>query len=402
MGTHNIRPLLTFGICVWAIFFAGCENDHPPSIFDPNATQNPAPVIRSMAPADSALANVGEITITGENFSAEKDKNLVLFNNNHVTIVSASLTQLIVKSPNIVADSIKVQVAAVGSQLFSAPIWYKLKPAVVPFGRLEEPGKDTYKAFGVDVDREGNVYASVEPNKIKKVAPDGKTTVLNAATTFVRANAIKVGAGNVLYVTNVVTRLRRISTIAPDGAEAVFVSLPGVPQDLDFDANGNIWVTVDSSVYLVKPDKTVKHAATYPVTLATLRVFNGHIYVAGKNATTGEEKIWRSAIQGESLGAKEVVLDVAATGWLQGSSVLSLTFSAAGEMYLGTSHPNGMFILRADGSHEILYEGLISASINAVSWNEGTFLFALQQSATATKLLKIDAAQKGAPYYGRR
>ncbi|MGH7457261.1 MAG: SMP-30/gluconolactonase/LRE family protein, partial [bacterium] len=333
---------------------------------------------------------------------AKPDENIVLFNTDPAVVLAASSTELKIKTPNIVANSIPIKITVLGAELFTPVVWYKLNPAAVIFGDLKDPGRDVVKAFGIDVDRNGNVYVSTELNTIKKVAPDGKVTVVKSNTSFIRANALKIGPGNILYATNVIARLRRISAIAPDGTESVFVSLPGNPQDLDFDTNGNIWVTADADVYLVKPNKTATKVDTYPVTLAALRVYNGYVYVAGKNATTGEEKIWRSQIQGETLGAKEVILDVASASWLTGGSVLSLTFSADGEMYLGTNHPNGMFVLRPDGSHDVLYPGLFTPSIYAVSWGEGNLLFAVQQLSNTSNLVKIDAGKKGAPYYGRR
>jgi hypothetical protein len=404
LSRHNMlkTAALLLGVVFLAAFILGCENDTTPSLFDPNAPKRPNPVISSIQPADSALAGVGELTIKGQNFSAKTEENIVLFNTDPAVVLAASATELKVKTPNIVAESISIRITVRGAELFTPVIRYKLKPAAVLFGDLKDPGRDVVKAFGIDVDRDGNIYVSTESNTIKKVSPAGKVTVVTAKATFLRANALKVGPGNVLYATNAIARLRRISTIAPDGTESVFASFPANPQDLDFDANGNIWVTVDTDVYLARPNKTTVKVESYPVTLAALRVYNGYLYVAGKNAATGEEKIWRSPIQGEALGAKDVVLDVAAASWLAGRSVLTLTFSADGDMYLGTNHPNAIFVVHPDGSHEVLYPGLFAPTIYALSWSEGNLLFAVQQLSNTSNLIKIDAGKKGAPYYGRR
>jgi IPT/TIG domain len=394
---------LFLGVILLATFLAGCKNDTTPSLFDPNAQQKTNPVISSILPADSALAGVGELTIKGQNFSEKPEENIVLFNTDPAVVLAASSTALKIKTPNMVADSISIMIAVLGAELYTPVVWYKLNPAAVLFGDLIDPGKEAVKAFGVAVDLNGNVYVSTESNTIKKVSPDGKATVVTSKASFIRANALKVGPGNILYATNAVARLRRISTIAPDGTESVFVSLPGNPQDLDFDANGNIWVTVDADVYLVKPDKTAAKVDSYPATLSTLRVYNGYMYVAGRNTATGEEKIWRSQIQGEALGAKEAVLDVTAATWLEGARVNAVTFSQDGDMYLATDHPgDSMFILRPDGSHEVLYPGLLAPSVYAISWGEGNLLFAVQQLSTTSNLIKIDAGKKGAPYHGRR
>jgi hypothetical protein len=404
LSRHNM--LKTAALLPWVVFLAafilGCESDTTPSLFDPNAPKRPNPVISSIQPADSALAGVGELTIKGQNFSAKPEENIVLFNTTPAVVLTASATELKIKTPNLVAKSIAIKITVLGAESYTPVVWYKLNPAAVIFSDLKDPGKDVVKAFGIDADLNGNIYVSTESNTIKKVSPDGKVAVVTAKATFLRANALKVGPGNVIYATNSVARLRRISTIAPDGTESVFASFPGNPQDFDFDANGNIWVTVDTEVYLAKPNKTTVKVDSYPVTLTALRVYNGYVYVAGKNAATGEEKIWRSQIQGETLGAKEVILDVAAASWLTGGSVLALTFSVDGGMYLGTNHPSGIFVLRPDGSHEVLYPGLFAPAIYALAWSEGNLLFAIQQLSTTSNLIRIDAGKKGAPYYGRR
>lgn len=399
----NVKKLpAIFVAIILAALFSGCEDDPTPSLFDPNAQLGPDPIISSIQPADSALAGVGELTITGQNFSTKPEENLVYFNAVPAVVLASSATELRIRTPNVIADSVAITIAVLGADAFAPVVWYKLKPAAVIFSELLSPGQDAVRAFGIDIDLDGNVYVSTELNTIKKVAPDGRLSIVTSTATFIRANALKVGPGNVLYATNVVARLRRISTIAPDGTESIFVSLPGVPRDLDFDANGNIWVTVDSDIYLVKPDKTTASADSYPVTLATLRVYDGYVYAAGKNAATGEAKIWRSQIQGETLGAKEVVLDIAAAPWLVGGDVLSLTFAADGEMYLGTNHPDGTFVLRPDGSHEVLYPGLVAPTVYAMSWGEENLLFAIQQLSNTSNLIKIDVGKRGAPYYGRR
>ena len=398
------------------LFFAGCKNDTAPSLFDPNDQSNPAPVVRSIAPADSALAGASEITLTGENFSAKKEDNIVYFDTAPVEILAASATQLTVKSPNIISDSVKIRIAVLGAEKFSATVRYKLKAAVAPFGKIEDPGytanRDALRAYGIDVDLEGNIYLSTEQtisglvnSRIKKIAPNGVTTNL-ATTTFLRANALRIGPGNTLYALYRTGRLRNIVTFSPAGVQTPFVSLPGNAtddvRDMDFDANGNLWVTIGTDIYLIKPNQAISRALTTADTLSALRVYNGFVYFAGRNKTLPEEKVWRSRIDGETLAAKEVVLDVAAASWLNGRSVISLTFSESGDIYIGTTHPSGMFVVRGNNG-EVLYPGLIAPSIYALSWSNGNLVYAVRQiNANLSQLLKIDAAQKGAPYHGRR
>jgi len=405
-----------FALLFLAISLAGCENDTAPSLYDPNDLPNPAPVVRSIAPPDSALAGAGEVILIGENFSAKKEDNIVYFDTTPVEILAASATQLTVKPANIISDTVKIRIAVLGAEKFSATVRYKLKAAVAPFGKIEDPGysatRDALRAYGIDVDLEGNVYLSTEQtisglttSRIKKIDPTGATTNL-ATTAFLRANALRVGPGNTLYALYRTGRLRNIVTFSPAGVQTPFVSLPGNAtddvRDMDFDASGNLWVTIGTGIYLVKPNQAISRALATADTLSALRVYNGFVYFAGRNKALPEEKIWRSRIDGETLGASEVILDVAAVSWLGGRSVLSLTFSESGDLYIGTTHPSGMFVVRGN-SGEALYPGLLGPSIYALSWSNGNLVYAVRQiNPNLSQLLKIDAAKKGAPYYGRR
>ena len=409
-------PAKLLGALSVLVLLAGCENDKTPSLFDPNAPLNPAPVVRSISPADSALAGAGEVTFTGENFSAKKEDNIVYFDTTPVEVLSASTTQLKVKPANIISDTVKIRIAVLGAEKFSATVRYKLNAAVAPFGSLEEAGysatRDAIRAYGIDVDATGNVYLSTEAvingvttSRIKKIAPDGKTTTL-ATTSFLRANALRMGPGNMLYALYRTGRLRNIVTISPAGVQTPFVSLPGNAtddvRDMDFDASGNLWVTIGTDIYLVKPNQAISRGLTTVDTLAALRVYNGFVYFAGRNKAKSEEKIWRSSIQGETLGAPEAVIDLAGSSWLAGRSVSALTISESGDLYVGTNHPSGMFVVRG-ATGEVLYPGLIGPTIYAVSWSNGTLAYAVRQvTPNLSQLLKIDTGKKGAPYYGRR
>jgi len=408
--------LKTFGEIFIVALLAGCQNDTAPSLFDPNDQSSPAPVVRSITPADSALAGAGEVTFTGENFSSKKEENIVYFDKTPVEVLSASATQLKVKPANIISDTVKIRIAVLGAEKFSATLRYKLKAAVAPFGKIEDPGytaaRDQLRAYGIDVDLEGSVYLSTEQtisglttSRIKKIAPNGATTNL-ATTPFLRANALRLGPGNTLYALYKTGRLRNIVTFSPAGVQMPFVSLPGNAtdevRDMDFDASGNLWVTIGTDIYLVKPNQAISRALTTVDTLSALRVYNGFVYFAGINRKIPEEKVWRSQIQGETLGAPEVALDVAAASWLAGRSVSSLTISESGDLYVGTNHPSGMFVVRGNAG-EVLYPGLLGPTIYATSWSNGTLLYVVRQvSANLSQIFKIDTGKKGAPYYGRR
>ena len=393
------------------VLFGNCGDDPAPSLFDPDEPLKPQPVIQSVEPPDSALAGVGEVAINGQNFSSVPGENLVFFNEAKALVLQSSPTRLIVRPPNLLGDSIAVKIAVHGADKFSDPQYYKLIAAVSIFGRILEG--DVANAIALDL--VGNVYVAVKPRTgtttiIKKITPDGTTTDF-AATTFLIGFGMKMGPANTLYVAPA-GRIRRIATFGTDGVEQTFVNLTVNPQDIDFDQDGSLWVVGASSLVRVKPDKTVEQMATYPVRLLTVRIFNGFVYVAGENANTGgeitEAKIWRSEILGDQLGTADVVLDIAAAGWLNDATVNAITFAADGDMILATNHANAMFWYYSDGSNEVLYPGLFSPAVYSLSYGEGLLLYAVRQFVNSetgqdnSQLYRITMTKTGAPYYGRR
>lgn len=394
-----LKVLAIMMIFILPVFLVGCENNYPDSIWNPKAASSPQPVIEQIIPADSAYAGVGTIVIKGKNFSSKPEENLVFFSGHRAETVTATTTELTVQSPNIVGSDLEVKVAVHGAELFSKPMKYKLKAAVQEVGKFLE--SEMVEVVATDV--AGNVYANIEGKVIKKIAPDGETTHF-ADVSFLKANGMKMGPGNTLYVVFAAGRVKKIATISPDGTEGTFTTMTKIPRDLDFDVNENIWVTGDKDIYLVKPDKSKTKIKSFPLILEVVRVFDGHLYIYGRDDASGEAKIWRCAIQGETLGAEELVLDVAAATWLEGATVFTFTFSADGEMYLGTDHPNNAIFIynMADGSDSILFPGLIGPKINSLNWDNGPYLYAVQQLEGTSNVLKIDLGKQGAPYFGRK
>jgi hypothetical protein len=411
-----------YGLMILGIFLIWSCNENPtPSLFNPekyDQTRENVPEITAIAPADSSYAGVGTLTITGKNFSPVEpynDNNQVLFNNVIAEIVSMTSTEITVASPVLVGDSLSVKIWSKGIQQYSDPVNYKLKPAVQIVGGLG----DVDFATALAGDGSNNIYVSVHgafEDIIKLIIPDG-TGSTYAGTSFLNANGMAYGPGNMLYCAIAAGRVKQIKTIDQAGVEATYKAVTQIPIDLDFDQDLSLWIVgrvstttlTPSDIVRIKADGTMETMATMDSYLKCVRIYvdggTPYVYVAGSNSATGEKKIWRREIQGDgSLGSEQVVLDVAGSSWLNGSTVQSVTFSADGLMYIATdASPDAMFIYDpVSQSHQVLYPGLIGPRIYDIVWDEGAYIYATKQEGeTSATILKIDVGKKGAPYYGR-
>jgi len=409
--------LFVFGLIAVFFLINGCENEYPESIWDPNYKSKPDPQITNVQPEQNAFAGIDEITIIGQNFSTVFEENQVFFNAVPAEIISASTTELVVKAPNVVSDSILVQVSVQGAVLFGEYFPYPLQSAFFIVGDFDK--NDDYFAIEYNPS-DSSLYVSIfldnkgDKNKIVRITPDNER--LDYSKTLLdKASAMKFGPDGSIFYANALNVLCRVPPGGENPATAaqIFAILPDAVFDLDFDANSNI-LTAGSGgdIYRVKSDDgaNILTAASYEsVNIRALRVYDGYVYVAGKysgtDPTVPTQAIWRNEItsaDGE-LGPNEVYYD-----WGNGpyptSDITTLTFSIDGDAYIGTNGPEVIVILHSDGSSEILYPGVLSPQTYYLTWGEGVFLYANRRSSVPEDkaMLMINVLTEGAPYYGRQ
>ena len=384
-------------------FLIGCEADNPPSVFDPDKIGEPTPEIMSIIPSDSSLAGIGEITIIGRNFSPIAESNLVYFDKTRATVLSSSETEIKVKTPNIIGDSINIKIAVQQAYLFSNIKNYKLIAAVWEFGGFNEYDD----AYALACDSDENLYVSIKGKKIIKVTPDGERQVYSPDAGFDKASGMKMGPGGYLYFVNILSYIFRVP---PEGGKyEVFTALPGGAFDLDFDVNGNLYCGGSgNAIYRVKQDKSNEVVAEYAnVYIRSVRVFNDYVYIAGEYTGTDPEAVkrgvWRNKILSAegTLGENELVLNWDA---LFKKRLLSINFSADGEMYVGTDAPEAIVVFQEDGSYEGLYPGVIQPESYALCWGNGPFLYVSRrgENPAQKRVIKMNMLKNGAPYYGRQ
>jgi len=395
MNSKNglIIILLLIGLCS-----LGCEQEKEESLFDPDYLSDHSPVITAMSPLDSALAGIVEITISGQNFSPQVENNFVYFDKTKAEVLEASETQLKVQSPNVVEDAMMVKVAVFGAVSFSNLMPYKLVRGVGEYGGFGN-FDDIYV---VECDKEENLYVALGSRKILKIAPD-ETVTEYGTTAFPLFSTMKFGPDGYLYIGRLIKAIYRIPP--GGGAAKKWISMPDNVYDFDFSDNGMLYVSgKGDSLYLVKPDESVIGVAAYPDTyIKAVRIFNGYVYVGGRDNATDREFIWRNQILGDnSVGENELYFDWSANVD-ETSEILSMTFSADGEMFVGTDAEAGIINVHSDGTFEPLYPGVLEPETYSMAWGNGFFLYIARRNDDTTKrrVIKINMLTDGAPYYGR-
>lgn len=393
MKTSMLRIAVPGLALLSVLMMAGCNEEPPASLYSDNYTSRPQPVVSTLNPATTALAGVTTITITGTNFSAVASENQVYFDATPATILTASTTQLTVRAPNLVKDTVQVRVSVYKSDKYSEAKSYKLLAAVMDFGGLAK----TDEPWAVTADAAGNIYVSISASGVKKITPAGvKTDYASHAAGVTKWSAMKIGPGGVLYSARI---LRVIyTTPAGGGAPAIWVtgSAIGNIYDLDFDAQGNCWAGGNNAaVYRVKQDKSIK-AFPFTCNARSMRVYNGYLYVGGKVDTT--EGVWRAQIiNADSLGTFESYYNFSAS--YSGYVVNAVTFAADGDMYIGTDAPQAVVVVHANKSAEPLYPGLFSPVTLLFTWGAGDDMY-MVRSVNTPQLIKSTMLKNGAPYYG--
>ncbi len=405
-----------FSIIIFTFCFISCEEDAPTEVYP--GTGAPAPNINNIEPADSTFAYATKIKITGENFSSLTDPingNKVYFNNQLGSVISASSTEIIVLSPDISGDSIRIKVITPRSVAIAEHYPYKILPTedkIEQFNSLES-------VTAIELDPQGNLYGFVTDSLsgiIYKVTPDGIKTEYGTAP-FPSASDMKFSPGGYLYVQQ--SGSRNIHRIDPGGGAAqVFVALPNTSDGMryyDFDENQNLFAAGNKKgVFVISHQSGTANRVSDDYLshdIKSLRVFNGYIYVtavySGTNTSFPSEGIWRSQITSAAgdLGPTEVVYDFEDAGIQIGSLVrIPITFSDSGDMFIGSGNNNSILIIHPDGNSEPLYPGFIEPVSLQLVWGNGKFLYQnrLNDDVSVKGIYRIYADRLGAPYYGRQ
>lgn len=406
------KLLIVFAVFSAAFFFQSCADDPAASIYDPNAPSASTPVITAITVEGGGglLSGVSTVVIDGQNFSTDSSKVIVFFDAVRATVISTTTTQIKVKAPTIVKDSVMVRVSILGTENFSQIKYVDLKAAVSLFGNFTS----FEEAYGITSDQTGNLYVAMLSSGLgiglRKYTPSGDTSTYSPKGLGIDVwSALKMGPGGVIYACR---NQRALYTINAQGSSPVlFVAGASTAKfyDLDFDKNKNIWTGgADSTVYRIKPDKSISPFSFKPNAIVrTVRVYNDYVYLGGK--VDSIEGVWRAQIDGSgNLGTFQQYFNLSAQQGYRpnGTGVFAITFNTDGEMYVGTDGPDGLLLIAPNASGvQKYYPGLFvpNAQNLLFAWGNGGNLYVTRRSnsVSTNSLLKINTQKQSAPYYGR-
>ncbi len=401
----NKRYLLTTFALIAGIFLFSCERESE-SIYDEDDTGAATPTITSVDPPDENWAGVGTLVITGTNFSSVVEENLVFFDSHLGEVLSATTTDLEVRVPAYVADSVQIKLSVQGAFLFAEydqP--YDLKAAAIDYG-----GFDEYDQLSSIACNSGDtIFVSAFP-AIHLIPPDSSKTddpFIPDIRPLAGAGALKVGPGGYLYLAQQTAVFR----YDPEGNRDAtwFVLLGGNASDFDFTEDQNILVgSQNGEVYYLDVEaKTSTSWATHAdINISAVRVYDGDLYIAGyyvgDDSSLVQEEIWKREIQADVLGDSIHVADWDAFTLGSDAHITCMTFSAAGILFVGSDKDYAL--LQHDGSEFLpFYEQILYAPTRNMVWGGGDYLYMVRQAGgtEAQRIIQVNMLEPGAPYYGR-
>ncbi len=384
----------------------GCKPATTPSLYDPAQKYLSDPVVDSLSPSGSALAGIDTVTIYGKNFSSSPDSVLVFFvkpgvPNNTVfrgTVFSVTPTRLSVQAPALYGDTIYVQVTVHGALQYGTTA-YKLINTVSEYGGFAA----NQAAYGVSGSADFELYAAMSSGNVDrgifKMAPTSNTSYAGPTTGLVGWNALKFGPGGYLYA---VRGNRAIYRVAPGGGTPQLwkSATSGGFVDLDFDPSHNLWIGgTGGKIFMLDPNGNFK---SFPFTssVKALRYFNGSLYIAASVTSTSPMQVLRAPIINDSLGTPEPYFDLSSDP-SGGSNIYAITFSASGDMYVGTDSSDYLIVVHPGGIIGRPYSlfvttGALNSPCRSFAWI-GANLYA---STLSGQLLQFVVRKEGAPYYG--
>lgn len=395
-------------LLVFFIFFFSCEEpDAPDSIWDGNEQGGTTPIISGVEPPQGAFAGIDTIMITGQHFSPDLSENLVYFNGMLGNVVSATSSLISVVPPNLVSDSVQINVAVQGAFVFGKyENLYSLKAAVVEYGPFDQ----FTDIYSLDLDTQENLIVSLN------ATPDAQFWIVDTdqdsavwSSSLAKASGMKMGPTGSIYFVNYQRFLYRDEQGTAKENTEIFKRLNGNATDLDFDENGNLFLggtgsTIDLvDIYndggLTDGVSEAKNLDTLDI--ISLKVYDNFLYVL-TTTVTSDQSIYKMPILDNSgaLGDLELVFD-----WSDYTNkeafALCFALSEAGDILVGSDWASQPLTIIQNGFASGFYSSILTAPIVYMAWGNENYLYVINKTDETNRVQKIDTRMAGADYFGR-
>lgn len=429
MNTFNRYTQHFIGLIFISVLFISCTDTSSNSLFDENyQSSRPNPIVSSISPSNEYIAGVGQIVISGENFSTNPSENFVYFGQSRGVILSSTSTEIVVRPPNTPSDNLEIKVSVLFAEKFSEPRAYALKPAISRVEGLENADSPSAVSVGLN----GNIYvynaASGINEGIIQITPEGVRSVYVPPRAW-RYSIAKIGPDGRMFMVRGGTFAIIYVAPAGGGVDGFFIrNNPasrediGRVEDFDFDNNGNLWAgglnagTNLAGIYRVNALATTVNDAVassvkfdFDADVRAVRYFNGSLYVGALK--DGIKGVWRFPVLANSdLDIPELYFTLPST--YVTSNITAITFAASGEMFVGTnSTSNSPILIVQPGGTDFVdfYPGVITPTVQSLFWESGTnnllmtragVVNAQGQNVTTPALFRIATFYDGAPNFG--
>ena len=395
-------------LLILCIFIFSCEEpDAPASIWDENDLGGSTPIVSGVEPSQGAFAGIDTVLISGQHFSSELSENLVYFNGVLGEVVSATSSLISVVPPNLVSDSVQINVAVQGAFVFGKyENLYTLSAAVVDYGPFDQ----FTDIYSLDLDRQENLIVSLN------ATPDAQFWIVDInqdsavwSSSIAKASGMKMGPTGSIYFVNYQRFLYRDEQGTAKENTEIIKRLNGNATDLDFDENGNLFVGgTGSTIDLV--DIYNEDGLTSGVTEAkdldtldilSLKVFDNFLYVL-TTTVSSDQSIYKIPILDNSgaLGDLELVFD-----WSDYTNkeafAFCLTLSESGDILVGSDWITQPLTIIQNGIATGFYNTILTAPIIYMAWGNENYLYAINKTDDTNRVLKINTRIAGADYFGR-
>ena len=399
----NSKIILSF-----IIFLISCEEPNKSdSIWDENDIGSSTPVISTVMPSQNAFAGIDTILISGSNFSENMTENHVYFNGIPGTILSSTASSIVVITPNLVSDSVKITVSVQGAFIFGEYVnLYSLTAAVVEYGPFDQ----FTDIYSLDLDRQENLLVSMD------ASPDAQFWQVNTqqdssvwSSALVKASGMKLGPNGSVYFVNYQRFLYRDEQGTPKENSEIFKRLNGNATDLDFDEYGNLYlggtgstidvVDVDNEDGLT--DGVIEAIDLDTLDVIALKVHEQFLYMLTTNVSSNQI-VYRAPILDNtgSLGELEIVFDWS-TYTNREASAFCMTLNESGDLFIGSNWGIQPLTIVQNGVASGFYNSILSEPINYMAWGNERYLYALSRGEDSRKILRVDTRMMGPEYYGR-